>query len=288
MKNINPKPSVYRIIIVTVIGCFVVLWSRDLHAEGWTQPAGNIQFVPSLYYYSASREFSSDGILYDFSHMGSFTAVVLTLYGEWGVTNDLTLIGEVPFAHFEYAEDDTVSSFKDALTPPFVYVGVGGRYALWRVGRTVVSVSNMVHVPPGFHRGLYDDPQYPFLSDGYFENISALEFGTSFKWGWVEGKVAYHARDEDPSNQLEVQCTAGFSSQKSVTAKVTLGAMKTLAPLPDTPVNPRLTIAQENYVWLDTQFMFKFSGFSVGAGFNVRVVGQHTLDIDGGGVTFIL
>ncbi|HZV12671.1 MAG TPA: hypothetical protein VFA55_05605, partial [Candidatus Kapabacteria bacterium] len=239
---------VYFIIIAT---CWVSSYHNDLFAEGWTQPEGHVQFIPSFYYYSASREFLTNGVLNDLAHSGSFTAAVLTLYGEWGATNDLTLIGEIPFGHYEYSEDDTVSSFKDALTPPFTYVGVGGRYALWRTGNTVVSVSNMVHIPPGFHRGLYDDPNYPFLSDGYFENISAAEFGTSFIWGWVEGKIAYHARDEDPSNQLEMQCTVGFSSQKNVTAKVTVGLMKTLAPLPDTPVDPRLTIAQENYLWLD-------------------------------------
>ncbi|HET7152715.1 MAG TPA: hypothetical protein VFJ29_03045 [Candidatus Kapabacteria bacterium] len=274
--------------IFLIIVIFSLMFGGTARAEGWTQPEGKVEFIPSLFYYSAAREFSSDGLLYDFSNSGSLTAVILTLYGEWGVTNDLTLIGEVPFAHFEYQESDSAGSFRDVLTPPFTYIGVGGRYALWRIGNTVVSVSNMVHVPPGFHRGLYDDPTHPFLSDGYFENISAAEFGASFTWGWLEGKIAYHARDEDPSNQLELQCTAGFSSQKNIMAKVTLGYIKTLAPLPATAVNPRLTNAQENYLWLETQFIIKFSGFSVGAGFNFRVVGQHTLDMDGGGITFIL
>jgi len=282
------RPSTFIFAAAIGLGIFGV-FNEVLYANAWTQPEGNVQFIPSFFYYTASNAFESDGSLNSLPYNGDFSEEILTLYGEWGATKDLTLIGDVPFGHFEFTANDSLHNYTDQLTPHFVYVGIGGRYAVLHTEHAILSLSTMFHIPPGFHRGLYNDSQYPFLSDGYFENISAVEFGVTNKWGWFEALLAYHARDEDPVNQLEIQATAGFSSRKDISVKCTVGVMKTLGPLPAMDVNPEQTLAQENYMWIAAQMMITLPGGAVVApSLYLRLLGGHTMEFSGGGLAFIL
>ena len=137
------------------LACFAIgfceLLASVCYAGAWTQPEGVVEFIPSFYVYSAEYAFATNGALNTLEYNGTFDEEVLTLYGEWGVTSDLTLICDIPFGHYNFFASDSLHNFSDQLTPHFIYVGIGGRYAIWRSGHSVLSVSDMLHIPPGFH-----------------------------------------------------------------------------------------------------------------------------------------
>ena len=255
--------------------------------DAWTVPAGAWRFSPSVSFYSAQRQYTSTGQTTHLYFDGTFDLAVITIYGEVGVTDDLTLIGDLPVSHALFEARDSTHAYTRTLTEPSYY-GVGARYALWRPGTSVVSVSASLHVPPGFHDGLFDDPHHLFLSDGFFEGIGRIEVGTRLKWGWIEAIAAYHARAEEAANQLEFRGVVGLASQERVQIKLTFQAVKSLAPLPDLPLDVEETTIVENYLWMDGQMLFSLSDrLTLGASIGVRVLGEHTLSLSGGTLTVL-
>lgn len=265
----------------------VVLLSACALAGGWPQQSGTWGFSPSVSFYSAQRQYSPTGGMTHIYYDGTFNMTVLTLYGEWGATEDLTIIGDIPVFHAAFEARDSLHTYTRTLTAPS-YVGAGMRYAVYRTAGTVVSLAAALHVPPGFHRGLFDDPSHGFLSDGYFEAVAGIECGATTRWGWVEAATLFHARDEEAVNELEMRGVVGFSSQKLVKVKISVIAMKALAPLPDLPLNVEETTTAEDYVWMDGQVLFTVApNVTVAASLGVRVLGAHTLALSGGGISVL-
>ncbi len=272
---------------LAVVVCALALAQEIGWCDAWTVPAGTWRFSPSISFYSAQRQYASNGETTHLFYEGTFDFAVITIYGEMGLTQDLTLIGDLPVGHAVFEARDSLHAYTRTLTQPSYY-GLGARYALWRPGSSIVSVSAAVHVPPGFHQGLFDDPSHPFLSDGFFEGIARIEFGTRVKWGWIEAIAAYHARAEEAANQLELRGVVGFASQEHVKIKLTFQAVKSLAPLPDLPLDVEETTIVENYVWMDGQMLFDLSDrLTLGASIGVRVLGEHTLSLSGGTLTVL-
>ena len=174
------------------LACFAIgfceLLASVCYAGAWTQPEGVVEFIPSFYVYSAEYAFATNGAGAEHPgiqrHIRRRSAHIVW---RMGCDKRFDSICDIPFGHYNFFASDSLHNFSDQLTPHFIYVGIGGRYAIWRSGHSVLSVSDMLHIPPGFHLRLYNDSQYPFLSDGYVENISAMEFGTTVQWGWFEG-----------------------------------------------------------------------------------------------------
>jgi hypothetical protein len=139
------------------------------------------------------------------------TAFTATLFGvsfDYGLLSGLELNIDVPIGYFRVS---SVSKFPDRSIFSPVYYGIGATYQLTNNG-FFSSISSMLKIPPGFHRGIYDDPAHPsFLSDGYFQLTTGLNLGYAAPEVWIKGGVAYNWRDEEPLDEIVYQAEIGFS-----------------------------------------------------------------------------
>jgi hypothetical protein len=278
---------IFRSLLSSLLLSGALLVPRIAGALGWTQPAGTLRVNVYAAYASAERQFSPSGATTHLFYDGSLAIYTVGASAEFGLWNYLTLIGELPVSHYRYSASDSLHVYTRTLTSP-TYFAVGARYRLFTLGTTHVSLSDVVHIPPGFHAGIYDSA-HPFLSDGFLENIIGIEAGSTTAWGWVEGGVLMHARDEEPVDQMELRAVVGFDARRGATLKLIVDAVRSLAPVPDRPANVEETIAIENYLWIEGQIAFRISAkvhLAASAGF--RVWGQHTPALNGVALTLML
>jgi hypothetical protein len=157
----------------------------------------------------ASRYYNLNGDLKRYDTVGTdFTATTFGLTGYYGLTDDIELDVDIPFGYYILASK---SRFPDRSIFSASYYGVGATYQL-SSGKVNSSISSMVKIPPGFHRGIYDDPKHPtFLSDGYFQVTTTLNFGFTAKEMWFKGSAGYNWRDEEPLDEIVYAAEIGIS-----------------------------------------------------------------------------
>jgi hypothetical protein len=150
-----------------------------------------------------------DGELRLFDTVGtSYAATIFGVTGDYGLTDALELNVDIPVGYFSLTSESRFPS-RSIFMP--VYFGVGATYQLSRE-RLKTSVSTMIKVPSGFHRGIYDDPNHPtFLSDGYLQWTSMFNVGFTYKQIWMNGGVGYNFRDEEPEDEILYRLEFGFS-----------------------------------------------------------------------------
>jgi hypothetical protein len=138
----------------------------------------------------------------------SFSLVTLSLRANYGLNGGLELNLNVPVGYYQLTSKKL---FPDRSIFQPVYVGIGATYELTH---EVVSTTlgSMLKIPPGFHRGIYDDPAHPsFLSDGYLQWTTTLSGGMKLKENWIKAGIAYNWRDEEPLDEILYTAELGFS-----------------------------------------------------------------------------
>ncbi len=270
--------------LLAVVVCSIA--PRPARGDGWSQPPGAMRVTVYGAFLTAARQYTETGSSTRLFYDGVFSMYTLGASLEYGLSREVTLLGELPVSHIEFTANDSLHSFTRVLTSP-CFFGVGTRFHLFTVGTTTAALSNVLHIPPGFHSGIYDST-HPFLSDGFFEDIIGIEGATRASWGWVEGGVFMHARDEEPADQLELRASLGVDTREGAMMKITVDGVRSLAPIPDTPLDVEKTITVENYVWLEGQILFRLaSGQRIGGSAGFRVWGQHTPSLNGVTLTVI-
>jgi len=64
------------------------------------------------------------------------------------------------------------------------------------------------------HKGIQNDPNYQFLSDGAFETIIGAVLGVKFEKSWLETSFQYNFRGEDLVDYYLIHTEGGISTVK--------------------------------------------------------------------------
>ncbi|GAB3760410.1 hypothetical protein GCM10028817_36430 [Spirosoma pomorum] len=100
-------------------------------------------FVPGLYYYQASKYWQPTGPVEAFGDNGKFQSVSVRLYGEYGLSNRLTMVCTLPFAANQYK-----SERQDNRNSGLTDLELGLRYNLLNVNnRRYLSLQAIGVVP---------------------------------------------------------------------------------------------------------------------------------------------
>lgn len=156
----------------------------------------------SSYYNTAGRLKRFDTLQTDFS------ALIFGVTANYGLTDWLEVNVDMPVAYYKVTSNGRFPT-RSIFSPS--HYGIGATYQLSR-GKVNSSISSMVKIPPGFHDGIYDDPEHPtFLSDGFMQVTSTLNFGFNFKEIWFKGSAGYNWRDEEPLDEIIYNAEVGLS-----------------------------------------------------------------------------
>ena len=157
----------------------------------------------------ASSYYNIDGRLKRFDTVQTdFSMLLFGLTMNYGLTDWLELNLDVPV---NYSKLTSNGRFPERSIFAPAYYGIGATYQL-STGKVNSSLSSMVKIPRGFHQGIYDDPEHPsFLSDGFFQVTTALNFGFNYKELWFKGSAGYNWRDEEPLDEIVYNAEVGLS-----------------------------------------------------------------------------
>lgn len=232
----------------------------------------------------------------------SFQQIVAGLYAEYGITDKLTLVADIPFGIFSLDEEsdatrvnldeennlDTLRAQLDetfTLSSP-VYLGIGARYRIIQREKLVASLSALLRIPPGFSDGIVDNPDYDFLSDGAFEALFGLELGAPTTYGWIGASARYNKRAEDYEDEILLHFEIGFNNIPQAAFKINLDLTQSVASMTDArPFNIRETQLQSNFFAAGAAFsLFLNEHWFIDANYSVRIFGENTWSLN----TFVL
>lgn len=202
----------------------MILDSSIAHAGGWTQPKGKGYFKLSQQVIRAESLFTANGSKTEIPTVSGYTT---SLYGEFGLTDRVTLVGYMPvYTHF--AVD--VEGF-DSTT------GVGDwdagvRIGILTKGPTVVSLQAMAGLPLGDSGG----DIVLWTGDGEFNQHVSLQVGHSLypAPAYLKGEIGYNNRkssdnrDDNYADELRYGLEAGSTIAERMGVSVWLRGVEAL------------------------------------------------------------
>ncbi len=229
----------------------------------------------------------------------SFLAINFGASFDYGLLDRLELNLNLPMGYYAVS---SLSRFPDRSIFSPVWYGVGLTCQITR-GTLFTSVSSQVKIPPGFHEGIYDDPNHPtFLSDGYWQWTNTINVGYAGDELWVKGSGGYNARGEEPADEIVYSAQIGISRVEGTGIFVgvegvasTEDASQPLRPFyagaagseteklrQDGGTGRFRTIDRENYLAVKPgAFVSITDRVTLGADFSLRLLGTNTLALWG-------
>jgi len=223
-----------KALVVLIVLFIWSLFLSDTVLAAWTQAKGHAYNQLTFSYYVTRERFTT--VKYDgagFSNSGTihstgggvekvqtakFTSTGFTYYGEYGITDSLTVFTGIPFWKWSYS-DDTVK-YSGGRGPSGVGdIDFGLRYNLFpSLLGNVVSIQGAVKIPETYK---YEHPLTDLsLGDGQYDAMFLLQAGRGLGKGYAWLNAGYKFRFENekhdpfnfkPSDQIKVSLGGGYS-----------------------------------------------------------------------------
>ena len=194
------------------------------HAGGWTQPKGKGYFKLSQQVISAESLFVANGSKTEIPTVSGYTT---SLYGEFGVTDRVTLVGYMPvYTHFSVDAEgfDSTTGVGDG--------DAGVRIRILTKGPTVVSLQAMAGLPLGESGG----DIVLWTGDGEFNQHVSLQVGHSLYPAptYLTGEIGYNNRkssdnrDDNYADEFRYSLQAGYTIAERIDVSVWLRGVEAL------------------------------------------------------------
>lgn len=280
------KAQISKNLILALISLQVFL-AIEIYAEAWPRPKGKGFLQCSVGSMSGSSFFESDGLrssgLYDSLALSTYTfdfsGTLMTLSGEYGLTNDITIYATLPFGAYSLNEKFVTDSIGNRPIRAILnrtllsWYAIGSRYTLYS-GPLTAAISGEIRLPP--FMGIPNDPSAEFLGGGSNEGIVALHIGIPFEKSWLEVKGALSLREQAWNDRFLVHAEAGFSSVERTALKFFVDLQQPLGAARDIPeFDIRRIHPAEFYASAGASFTIALpDGVSFEAMYNLRMLGS--------------
>lgn len=260
---------------------FTFLFTSLIVAGGWTQKKG------SGFYKISYRLLNGDNVYDDSGEKFSWAVEdhTIALYGEYGVTDNLTLTAAfLPYKSIKIDDQTAVQALNfNAKFPRYTEksgIGdaeVGMRYRLKKFGKSVISTTLKLGIPTG---ETFEDGEI-WLGSGEFNQALGLEFGHSFypAPAYFTAGVSYRNRNKGFSDDFKYGISAGYSFTKSISVS---GRFHGLNPLNNGDDNVRGGFAiysnNQRYIAYGLNVSYKFTkGLGVSVGYESGGNGRNII-----------
>jgi len=191
---------------------FVTIGYTTLHAGGWPQPKGSGFFKFDFSFIRAREFYGMDGEVYNINGAGTMLGYYTTsLYGEYGITDRLTVIGYVPFFVRNTVNEGVGAISGDILQQglennAFGDVDLGLRFGIFKQNRLSVTAAVLLGLPTGDAENV----DLLFTGDGEFNQQVRLEAGYGADRWYATGYVGFNNRTEDFSDEFRFEAEFGY------------------------------------------------------------------------------
>ena len=224
-----------------------------------------------------------------------FGAYVLGADFNYGVSDRIELNASLPIGRYTLRSDH---NFPDRTIVAPAFLGIGGTVAITE-GDFRSAFALQLRVPPGFHNGIYDDPNHPsFLSDGWLEIRPTLAAAYAGSGYWLKGGVTYGWRAEEPEDEIVLTAEAGLNRVEGTGIFLSAEWVMSLGD-PSNPARPfyagsdgaageftggtgrLVSIAEEEYFVVAPGAYFEFlEQWTLSTQYRLRLVGTHTIRLN--------
>lgn len=301
------KKKVAVAFLVVIVA--VIFISSDSLA-GWTQPKGHMYNQVSFAHYTSSRKYTTletrEGVVVGTSsakeriRTAKFESHTFSYYGEYGITDTLTVFTSIPF--WKATKSDDTIRYSGSRGPSGLGdIDVGLRYNLFKsfVGGPL-SLQTTVKVPVPE----YEDPLRNLnLGDGQYDVTVALFWGAGLGKGYVWVLPGYKYRFENheyypfkPSDQIKAMIGGGYAITPKIGMRFLIDWAKSVG---NASVSEELIIAnyayggrafQKDNVLIRDTLVLEPDIFNVGASLvykikpNIDAVLSYNVDVGGAGI----
>jgi hypothetical protein len=257
-----------------IITFLLLLWTSTFFAEGWTKKAGTGYYALDFRFLSSTKYHNSAGDNVDINRIND---LALNFYGEYGITDNLTVKLNFPFYKIL---DSEVSSDNNAMPINPDNKGAGDfdfglRYKIKSFGQTTLAASITLGIPVSTD-DIYSKSDKFALSDGEFNQIIGFEVGHSLfpLPAYISGSVKFNNRNEGYSDQILAGIEGGYKLDKSLLLNLRLSFLKSLKNGDKIVYNDLIPIMANNQEFISLKFgafynFYKNIGFASTAVFGL-------------------
>lgn len=201
-----------RFIKFSFIFLLIFTFQIQLTAGGWPQPKGSGFFKLDFSFIRGDQFYGMNGEVFSINGAGTTLGnYVSSFYGEYGITDRLTVVGYVPFF-----VRNTVNEGIGALTGEILQSGLennaigdlefGVRYGLLAKNGWSVTTALFLGLPTG--DATNEDLLY--TGDGEFNQQIRLEAGYGSNRWYATGYVGFNNRTKDFSEEFRYELEFGY------------------------------------------------------------------------------
>ncbi len=180
-------------------------------AGGWPQPKGNGFFKLDFTAIHARKLYGADGSIFNLNGAGTQLGYYNTsFYGEYGITNRLTVVSYVPFFVRNKVNEGIGAITGEILQPGLSNNSIGDidlglRYGLFSKGG--VSIAALLFL--GLPTGDATNENLLFTGDGEFNQLLRLEAGVGAAKWYATGYVGFNNRTNNFSDEFRYEIEFG-------------------------------------------------------------------------------
>lgn len=210
MSHVNPL-TISRLIGTCALAG--LLFSGPVHAGAWTLAEGAAYNKVAFNFFTSDDTFGTGAEGFE-----EFTDYTVNYYGEFGLTDRLTLITQVPLRRSE-----NVTSGESVTNFGVGDVDIGLRYNLLN-DKWVVSSQFLYKAP-----FLYDEDDSLPLGNGQSDFEFRLQVGRSlYPYGYFGVEAGYRIRAEAPSDEFRYLAEYGFDLNEKVYLRTKLDVIRAI------------------------------------------------------------
>jgi protein XagA len=186
-----------KLLIRFFLAVMIISFTMNLGiSQAWTKPKGGGFYKADFTSIATKKIFNNSSKAVD---SDQYSNNVVGMYGEYGITDKITMVGYVPalVMNKNTTKNKSASGFGD--------VDLGLRVAL-PIGKLAVSANVMVGIPTG------NNTQIDFLNtgDGEFNQIYKLAAGSGGSKWWTQAAFGLNNRSKNYSDEIRFDFEVGF------------------------------------------------------------------------------
>ncbi len=181
---------------------------------GWTLPKKGYFFKLGQQFTYATRFYGPNS---ESDPITTFKLFNTSVYGEYGITNRLNVIGYVPLAVGSFLNKEVSANTGLVTSPGDSYTSIGDldiglKYGIWTKGRIKVAGSLLLGIPTG-QTGKGDTGLLQ-TGDGEFNQLFGLDFSTSTGAFFHTLSLGFNNRTQGFSEEVRFGYEVGWKGEK--------------------------------------------------------------------------
>ncbi len=267
MKNtVKIKSTILFLLIM-----FIFITCDFSFAGAWGMKKGNLYERVSFNYYSANKDYDSNGEIVDFANNGSFSDYHISNYFEYGLYDNLTVINSIYIKRLrknDYTAEQKTSGIGD--------IDVGAKMQIMKLAEGILSAQLLTKIPWAYEK----DDELP-LGNGQIDLEMRLLYGHTLYPiipGYCNFEIGYRWRLQEPSDEIRYLIEVGIDLRKNIYGRVKLDGIFSTDNGKDVDSNGNPT-ATNNYDIgkLDVVIGYKINkNWGIEAGLTPSIYGKNT------------